>query len=165
MAASYDLVTTQSSIQVISPTVVLDVVVATIKTKPHGVFLDYWIAKDAWDAGVAPTLLTAVADGVEHIMDTLPVSAAYGSTVLDPSGLLAELVTFTVAYQTPGSTFPPATVDVEVPVSDFGQDTLGGVNAGLDDVTAKIKDAYAKLQAAAGVTVTAKATAASTSAA
>lgn len=150
MPAHYNLVTTQSSIQVISPTTVLDIVVATIQTKPSGVIFDYWLAKADFDEATAATILDAVAAGVEQIMSTQPVSAAVGSPQLDRSGLQAEIITFTVAYQTPGSVFPPATIDVEVPASDFGQDTLDGHNAGLEDATAKIARAYARLKAAAG---------------
>ena len=148
MATNYDLLYSQSSIQVLSPTVSIDAVVCTIQTKPHRVILDYWVAKEAWDAGTAPAILEAVAGGVEHIMHTEPVSGAVGSTQLDANGLQAEFVTFTVAYQVPGSNTGPATVDQDVPVTDFGQDTFGGHNYGLEDASNLIQDAYAKLKAA-----------------
>lgn len=149
MASNYTLVASHSSVQVLSPTATLNTVVATIETKPHGVIFDYWVAKDAWDAGTAPDILTAVAAGVEHVMSTEPVSDAVGTNQLSGSSLYAGTITFTVAYKVPGSAFPPATVDVDVPVTDFGQDTLDGVNAGLDNAHALIQQAYTQLKAAA----------------
>ena len=149
MATNYDLLTSQSSIQVLTPTLTDDVVVATIQTKPHGVIMDYWIDKTAWDEGLGAPILEAVAGGVEHIMHTEPVNYAVGTTQLDQSGLLAEFVTFTVAYQVPGSNVGPATVDVDVPVTDFGQDTIAGENFGLADASAAIQAEYDKLKALA----------------
>ena len=149
MATSYDLLTSQSSIQVLTPTLVDEVVVATIQTKPSKVIMDYWIDKAAWDNGNGPALLEAVASGVEHIMASEPVSSAVGATELDDNGLLAEFVTFTVAYQVPGSNIGPATVDVNVPVGDFGQDFFAGQNFGLEDASAIIQAEYAKLKALA----------------
>lgn len=150
MALTYTLVTSQSSIQVLSPTSVIDVVVITIQTKPHGVILDYWVSKTAWDEGDAGPLLTLVAGGVETIMSEQPVSSAVGSTQLDSNGLLSQFVTFTVAYQVPGSPTGPATVDVDVPVTDFGQGMIQNKNPGLDHAVSLIQDAYTKLKDAAG---------------
>jgi len=149
MATNYDLVATESSIQVLSPTVTQPVVNATMRTKPHGVIFEYWLDKADWDAGTAPIILESVAGGVEHIMATEPVIAGVGGSQLDANGLLAQYITFTVAYQVPGATTGPLTVDVDVPVTDFGQDTIAGSNFGLADAAAIINDAYAKLQAAA----------------
>lgn len=111
--------------------------------------MDYWIDKAAWDYGNGPPLLEAVAGGVEHIMQSQPVIAGVGSQQLDSNGLLAQIVTFTVAYQVPGSNVGPATVDVDIPVGDFGQDTIAGENFGLVDAENKIQAEYAKLQALA----------------
>lgn len=149
MATNYDLLTSSSSVQVLSPTLTQPIVDALIQTKPHGVIMDYWLDQATWDAGEGPVLLEAVAGGVEHIMSTEPVSFATGTQQLDASGLLAQFVTFTVAYQVPGSTVGPATVDVDIPVTDFGQDTIAGENFGLADASAKIQAEYQKLVALA----------------
>ena len=149
MATNYDLLTSSSSIQVLSPTLTQPIVDVTMQTKPHGVIMDYWVDQDAWDAGTAPAILEAVAGGVEHIMHSEPVIAAIGSQQLDANGLLAQYVTFTVAYQVPGSNAGPATVEVDVPVGDFGQDTIAGENFGLADASTLIQDAYSKLKALA----------------
>lgn len=149
MAANYDLYPTYSTIQVLSPTLVQPIVDCPLRTKPSGVFFDYWVDQAVWDAGDAPALLEAVAAGVEHIMASQPVIAGVGSQHLDANGLLAQFVIFTVAYNVPGVTVGPSTVEVEVPVGDFGQDTIAGENFGLNDAIAKIQDAYSKLEAAA----------------
>lgn len=149
MATNYDALATQTSIQVLSPTVVLDAIDTTLRTKPSGVIFDYWLAKADFDAGTAGTLLEQVAGGVEHIMSTEPVIGGYGTSQLDKTGLLAQFVTFTVAYTVPGSISGPLTVDVDVPVTDFGQDAIAGENFGLADASALIQAAYANLQAVA----------------
>jgi hypothetical protein len=149
MATYYDALSSQSSIQVLSPTVTLPVVNTVLRTKPHGVIFEYWLAKADFDAGTAGGLLEQVASDVEQIMAGEPVIAGVGGAQLDSSGLLAQYITFTVAYTPPGSTTGPLTADVDVPVTDFGQDVLGGVNAGLEDAAAKIQAVYAHLQSVA----------------
>lgn len=149
MATHYTLLTSSSSVQVLSPTLVQPIVDATIQTKPSGVILDYWIDEATWKAGLGPILLENVAAGVEHIMASEPVTGAVGGQQLDPNGLLAQYVTFTVAYQVPGSNVGPATLDVDVPIGDFGQDAIAGENVGLQDAIAKIQAAYQQLVALA----------------
>lgn len=149
MASNYDLLTTNSSVQVLSPTLTQPVIDATVKSKPSGVIFDYWIDETTWKAGEGPVLLENVAAGVEHIMASEPVIAGVGSQQLDAGGLLAQFVTFTVAYQVPGSTAGPATSDVDVPIGDFGQDSFQGQNFGLEDAHAKIQAEYARLEALA----------------
>lgn len=151
MASNYDLIASQSSIQVLSPKVVQEVVVCTIQTKPSRAIFDYWIDRITWDAGDAPTILTAVAGDVEHVMTSQPVSGAFGGSELDKNGLLTELITFTVSYTPPGSLGVPVTVDVDVPVLDFGQGAIAGQNFGLNDAINRIATAYQQLVAAAGV--------------
>lgn len=145
MATNYTLLTSSSSVQVLGPTLTQPIVDATIQTIPSNVVMDYWLDKATWDAGEGPVLLEAVAGGVEHIMSTEPVSGATGTQQLDSGGLLAQFVTFIVAYQVPGSNVGPATIDVDVPVTDFGQDAIAGNNYGLEDASARIQAAYQKL--------------------
>lgn len=149
MATNYNLLGTESSIQALSPTLTLPTVNSILQTIPHGVIFDYWLAKADFDAGTAPALLEAVCGGVEHIMTSQPVIAGVGNQRLDSNGLLAQFITFTVAYTPPGGTANAATVDVEVSVNDFGQDTIGGQNFGLNDAIAIIQAAYTKLEALA----------------
>src|SRR5215469_8701240 len=150
MAANYTLLTTASTVQVLSPTLTQPVVDCTLQTKPSGVVFDYWMDQDTFNAenpNAAP-ILEAVCAGVEHIMASQPVIAGVGSQQLDPNGLLAQYITFVVAYQVPGSPVGPATLDVDVPVGDFGQDSIAGQNFGLEDAEKRIQQAYASLEAA-----------------
>lgn len=149
MAANYDLYPTSSTVQVLSPTLVQPVVDCPIKTKPSGVFFDYWIDATTFDAGEGPAILSAVCADVEHIMASQPVIAGVGSQQLDPNGLLSQWITFTVAYQVPGVAAGPSTVDVDVPVTDFGQGAIAGSNFGLDAAIARIQTAYTRLEALA----------------
>lgn len=149
MAKNYDLITSQSSIQVLSPTVVQPVVDATIVTKPSGIVADYWLDEADWKAGTAPALLETFAGNIEHIVATGKVIGGSGSQSLDANGLLQQWVTFIVAYQVPGSPGGPATVDVDVPVGDLGGTSEFGTNYGMDAALKLIDDEYAKLVALA----------------
>lgn len=149
MATNYDLYPTYSSVQVLSPTLTQPIVDCPLRTKPSGVFFDYWVDRAVWDAGDAPAILEAVCGDVEHIMQSQPVIAGVGKQQLDASGLLQQWITFTVAYNVPGVTAGPATIDVDVPVGDFGQDAFGGTNVGLADAEQRIQTAYQQLVAAA----------------
>jgi hypothetical protein len=150
VATNYDLYPTSSTIQVLSPTLVQPVVDCPLRTKPSGVFFDYWLDQATFDAGEGPVILEAVCAGVEHIMASQPVIAGVGAQQLDANGLLEQFITFTVAYQVPGSTTGPLTVEVDVPVGDFGQDAIAGTNFGLADAENIIQTAYQKLVALAG---------------
>lgn len=149
MATNYVLGPTSSTVQVLSPTLVQPVVDCPLTTIPSSVRFDYWLDQATFDAGEGPVLLEAVCGDVEHIMASQPVIAGVGSQQLDASGLLSQQITFTVAYTVPGSTAGPATVDVDVPVTDFGQGAIAGENFGLTDAETIIQTAYAKLKALA----------------
>lgn len=149
MADTYDLVTSQSSIQVISPTVVQDVVVATIRTKPSGVFADLWIAQDQWDAGLAGNSLAQFAANIEQLRTYKNVIGASSGQTLDASGLLQSELTFVVGYTPPGSPYGPATVDVTVPADDLNPNAPTQGQGGMQAAMAAIDAAYQKLVAAA----------------
>jgi len=150
MPDNYQLVTSQSTVQVLSPTVVQDAVVATIQTEPHGVIADYWLTQDEWDEGAAPDLLTAYAANIEQIMDDPHVLSAASGRSLDASGLVQSELTVTVGYSTPGSSFPPATVDVTIPANLLKPNAGTGSGSGVAQAVAMIDAAYAQLAAAAG---------------
>lgn len=150
MAANYTLVASQSSIRVISPTVVQDVVVVTIQTLPSRVIADIWIPKPEWDQGQAGNALEAFAANIERIMESPRVVAASSGQSLDASGLLQSDLTFTVGYTTPGSAFPPATVDVTVAASELRPEGAGTSAPGVTAALAEIDAAYDLLAAVAG---------------
>ena len=151
MASNYQLVSSQSSIQVLSPTVVQDVVVVTIQTIPHRVTASIWLTQREWDDGLAPATLEGFATNIETIMDSPKVVGASGGQSLDASGLLASEIVFTVGFQTPGSPFPPATIDVSVPATQLRPEDVAGHEPGVDAALSEIDHAYQQLAAAAGV--------------
>lgn len=150
MASNYQLVTSQSSTQVLSPTVVQEMVVATIQTQPHRVIADYWLTRQQWEDGEAAAILTAFAANIERVMSDPHVLRASSGRSLDASGLVASELTVTVGYSTPGSGFPPATVDVTIPASDLRPSDSGPGGSGVDAALGVIDAAYQQLAAAAG---------------
>ena len=149
MATNYDLLATATRIQVLSPTLTMPIVDATLQSKPTGMIFNFWVAKAAWDAGTAPALLEGVAQNAEHLIEATPAISGFGFEQLENSGLLKQYITYTVAATAPGGTPNALTVEVDIPISDLDQDTIGGTNYGLDDAEAKIQAAYDQLVAAA----------------
>lgn len=152
MAANYSLVTSQSTIQVLSPTVVQDSVVATIQSHPSNVIADLWMSKSTWDDGDVPGMLSAFAANIETIMAGGKVVSAVGGRTLDANGLLESTITFTVGYKQPGSPFPPATLDVSIPTHEIFQSDTQGRTADITSALAEIDAAYQQLVVAAGGT-------------
>lgn len=150
MPDNYQLVTSQSSTQVLSPTVVQEMVVATIRTEPHGVIADYWLTRNQWDTGGAARLLAGFAANIERVMDDPHVVSASSGRSLDASGLVQSELTVTVGYTTPGSPFPPATVDVTIPAGQLRPADGRPTGTGVDAALATIDTAYQQLVAAAG---------------
>lgn len=149
MATNYDLLATNSTIQVLSPTLIEPIVDCVLSTKPTGIVFDYWVDKAVWDAGDAAPLLEQVAGNVEHLIASTPAIGGFGVQHLSDSGLLSQAVVFTVAATAPGGLPNSLTVEVEVPIGDLDQETFAGQNFGLAAAEALIQDAYNKLTAAA----------------
>ncbi len=149
MATNYVLLATTPRTQVLSPTLAQPVVDCTLQTIPTGVIFNYWVDRAVWDAGDSAPLLEAVAGNVEHIIAATPAVSGTGFEQLQPSGLLRQYVTFTVATTTTGSVSGEVTIDVVVPVSDLDQDTIAGENFGLTAAIDAIDAGYQQLLAAA----------------
>lgn len=149
MATNYDIKATIPTIQVLSPTLVQQVMDCTLQSIPSGVIFDYWVDRAVWDAGDAPPLLEMVAGNVEHILSATAAISGVGSQQLDKNGLLDQFVTFTVAATAPGGTPDALTTDVDVPMHDLDQETFAGENFGLTAAEALITAAYNLLVAAA----------------
>lgn len=144
-SANYTLIASQSSIQVISPTVVQDVVVITIQTQPHGVIADIWVTKDEWDKGTTGVTLSGFAANIEKIMASPQVVGATTGSVLDPNGLLQSEISFVVGYAPPGSPYPPATVDVDISANSLRPEDVMGQEPGVTAALGKINTAYQNL--------------------
>ena len=149
MATNYDLLATQNRVQVLAPNVTLRIVDCTLQTKPSGIIFAFWVAREAWDAGTAPAILEDVAHDADHLITATPAIAGFGFEQIEPSGLLKQYITYTVAATAPGGPVNALTVDVDIPVGDLGQGAIAGENFGLADAEAKIQAAYDQLVAAA----------------
>src|SRR5438093_12794287 len=96
--ASYALKGSYPTVQVLSPTLVNNIIYCTIQTSPAGVIASIPVQRDVFNKGQAGPELTNFANAIEQIMNVTPVVAAAGTQSLDASGLLQDFVTFTVEY-------------------------------------------------------------------
>src|SRR5690348_6698778 len=113
--ATYTLIASETTTQVISPTLTMAVEYATIQTQPSGVIASLALAKVDFDAGTAGTLLQWYANNIEELMAYPHVIAGQGSQTLDANGLLADNVVFTVQYVPAGSNITAVTAEAIVP--------------------------------------------------
>ena len=149
--AAYELLASESTVQVLSPTVVNDVVYSTIVTTGHNVIASYPIPQGDFESVNSSEVLTFFARGIEEVMKDSRVVAGAGSQTIDANGLLQDTVTFTVQYVAAGTTGTTVTAAAEVPVSALRGSTSSG--PGTPDVSAAlaiIDAVYADLQRLAG---------------
>lgn len=150
MAATYELLASESTVQVQSPTVVVPVVYCTIRTVPSGVVCARPVDEQEFFAETVATRLDLFAQAVEEIMALDYVIAGTGSQTLDPSGLLVDNVVFTVQYVPPGTTGTEITADATVPATMLNDPRATTSGGGITAAKAIVQDAYMALQSAAG---------------
>lgn len=146
----YVLVGSYATVQILSPTEIINVIYCTIKTKPSGVTASIPVQEDEFNKGTAGSQLSNFASAIEQIVTYQHVIGAVGAQSIDQSGLYADQVVFTVQYIDPvrapyGAT---ATVSIGVGQLDFSDALIGRTL--LADAQATIDGVYANLQAAAG---------------
>jgi hypothetical protein len=148
--ATYILLASESTVQVLSPTFVNDVVYCTIQTHPSLVIASMPIQADVFNAGGGGPELTAFANAIEDIMAMPEVVAATGTQVIDASGLIADQVAFTVQYVPPTSSAATSiTAECLIRVAELNfEDSLIGATL-LADVKKQIDAVYNQLKAAA----------------
>ena len=146
----YELLTSESTVQVLSPSVVNNVVYCTIRTTPSGAIVSIPVQEKSFNDKTSGVELTNLANATEQIMGLDHVIAGSGVQELDNSGLLVDKVAFTVEYVPTGTTGTSVTAEALVPVGylNFTDGAIG--QASLTNVEAIIDDVYANLQAAAG---------------
>lgn len=147
--ASYSIVGSYSTVQVITPSLVQPIQYTTIRTQPSGVVAAIALDQAEFNAGTSTPLLTAFADAIEQIMSRTEVIAGIGTQQLDANGLLADYVTFTVQYVGPNTASSGVTAEADVPVGmlNFTDGAIGSLL--LQEVDAIIATAYDALAAAA----------------
>lgn len=131
--ASYTLIASSSTVQVISPTVVNDVLYCTIETNISHVIASYPIPQGSFESVNSAEALTWFALGIEEIMALDYVIAGTGSQTLDANGLLSDNVVFTVQYVQPGTTGTTVTAEAVCPVTTL---TGSSTSPGQPDVSA-----------------------------
>jgi hypothetical protein len=148
-AVGYSLVSSYSTVQVLSPTDILNVVQVTIQTRPSGVIASIPVQESVFNKGEAGTELSNFANAIEQIMTNPHVIAATGSSKREDTGLLTYTVMFTVEYTDPVAAPLGATATAEVNVGqlDFSDALIGRTL--LAGVTATIDGVYGNLKAAA----------------
>jgi hypothetical protein len=146
--ASYSLVGSYSTVQVLSPTLVNPVVYCTIQTIPSGVVASVPVQQDVFDSNQAGPELDNFAVAIEQVMALGYVVAGVGEQTIDASGLLADNVVFTVQYPWPPTSGTSATAEAVVPVgylnfsdAEIGQVSLGNVEAITNGVYDNLKSA------------------------
>lgn len=149
--AGYSLIASESTSQVVSPTLVIPVEYCTIRTDPSGAIVSAPVSRDVFDAGASGTLLSSYAANVEYLLGHDHVVGATGSQTLDNSGLLQDNVVFTVQYMPAGATATAVTADAIVPSNlllEGGDPSIEGTL--LASAAQIIDNTYNNLAAAAG---------------
>lgn len=148
--ASYSLLASESTVQVLSPTVVNDVVYCTISTSPSAVIASIPVQQTVFNANQGASELTNFANAVEDIMTNKAVIGAVGSQIIDANGLIQDNVTFTVQYVPPSSGSSAVTAEADVPAGmlNFSDGEIGSTL--LQEVDAIINGVLANLKSLAG---------------
>lgn len=147
---SYSLVGSYQTVQVLSPTLIQNVVYCTIQTQPSGVIAALPVPETAFDGGTSGTMLGEFAAAIESVMEDSRVIAGTGSQTIDDAGLLTDNVIFTVQYIDPVRAPNGATAQATVGVGQLVSMSLGGGVHTQVGVQGIIDAVYANLQAAAG---------------
>lgn len=113
--AGYGIRASESTVQVLSPTVVINIEYVTIQTTPSGVIASLPVLRKEFDQGTAGPLLTSYADNIEQLMSFPHVIAGQGAQTLDANGLLADNVVFTVEYVPASGQATSVTAEAVVP--------------------------------------------------
>jgi len=149
MSVAYNLLSSNSTVQVLSPTLSQPAVDVWISTGAYRQVVNLVLDRGTFNSNEGHVVLALFAGSVDQLLAEGKAIGAVGTSDLDASGLREVFVTFTVGYQVPGSNLPPATVDVDVPVGLLAG-AQGSAGAGaFAEAQAMIDAAYAKLEALA----------------
>lgn len=148
--ASYSLLASYQTVQVLSPAFINDVVYCTIRTSGHGVIASIPIQADVFNQGGGAPELTAFANNIETLFGRAPVIGAQGSQTLDVNGLLEDQIAFVVEYVPPGSSNTSITAEALVPAGMLTSDDNQINQVLLAKAEAIIDGVYAALKASAG---------------
>lgn len=147
--AAYALLASYSTVQVLSSQVVNDVVYCTIQTNPSQAIASLPVSRTAFDQNQAVEELTAFANNIETLIGRGHVTTAAGVQSIDPSGLLQDVVQFTVEYVPAGASTSSITATADVPANMLSVSDPAIDRVLLAEAEAIIDAVYASLQSAA----------------
>jgi hypothetical protein len=150
--ASYQVVTSYRTVQVLSTTTVLDAEYVVCLTVPHGIGFAYAVPLDSWQSGAAGGLLDVIATQLEELAASNHVVGGVGVQEVDQQGLLYDAVDLTVEVDRSAQGLPPLDGVVTIPIqSFFAQDTgIGGFHIpGSVPPAQVVAEEYARLEALA----------------
>lgn len=150
--ASYDLLYSFRTTQVLSSTLVAQVEMATCQTVPTGIAFTYGVPVDAFGAlgtGPGAGILDSIATQIEELVSNMGVVGGYPGDTLDPSNLVTQNENLVVGYVTPqGNTvYGTATIPMSAFVSS--ETGIGGVTIGKTPGQ-YVQDVIATLESLAG---------------
>lgn len=146
---SYLLQDSYDTVQVLSPTLSVDAIYCTIVSLPSGSVLQRTVPKDEFDRDQGQGILASLSQAVEDLISGGLATGAYGAQEPDDSGLIQDVVVFTVGYVPQGVIAGTITTTVSIPVNILTADTsiIGG--SGLESPAQLLRDAYDRLAAMA----------------
>ena len=145
----YTLLNSVDSVQVYGPDLVSETLVCTILSGPSGSTLLRTVPAAEFQSDQGQGILSSLSDAVEQILQAGTATAAVGNQRVDPSGLLADYVDFTVTYVPPSPV--PGSIDavVSIPVNVLTADTSFGSFLGGGSAADQIQATYDRLKAMA----------------
>jgi hypothetical protein len=143
VAANYSIETQRRTVQVLGPTDVLDVMEVGARTRPHGVFFQRSVPYAAWETDGADSFVEPVAASIEGRLGDDFIGGAIYTQDVDATGLLQDLIEFTVWL--PENHAMTTVVPVQV-------DLLGGTDTFVQGiVAAQFQSALDALRFTAGL--------------
>ena len=146
MAKHYTPISSYRDVQVLGPTLVVDVERVVASTVPHNVYFERTVPLTIWGTGAADDYINELADAIEQRIGSGLADGASFAQDVDASGLLSDQIIFNVSITGPPPNGGLFTTTVTVPVNLLTADTafVG------DLVTPLFEDALAKLHQTAG---------------
>ena len=146
---AYTLLASTSTVQVISSTIVNNVVYCTIETSPSNVIASIPVSQASFNNNQSAQELTALADNIETLIGRGHITGGQGVQTLDSNGLLVDQISFTVEYIPSGATSSNITAEALVPVNLLSIDDPAIDRVLLDEAETIITKVYNNLANAA----------------
>lgn len=146
MADTYQVISQVPSVQVLSPSEVVDTMEVGFVTIPSGVYAQRSVPRAAWSTGGSAAWVGPLASAIEGLFSGGLASGATFVQDVDPgTGLLADAIEFIVTYTPPPPGIGTSSATVTIPVNHLTLDTsFGGFVTGSDPAQL-LSDAYNQL--------------------